>query len=73
MSSALAGRFFTASATWEALLTINASYTNRMIEQDFSSKRSNQSKGNKSVVKTPSSVSMVNVSLKHFLELFFRI
>ena len=38
-----------------------------------SSKRSNQSKGNKSVIKTPSSLSMVNVSLKHFLELFFKI
>ena len=36
-------------------------------------KRSNNSKDNKSVVKTPSSVSMVKTSLKHLLELFCRI
>ena len=36
-------------------------------------KVSNNSKDNKSVVKTPGSVSMVKISLKHFLELFHRI
>ena len=35
-------------------------------------KRINNSKDNKAVVKTPSSVSMVKMSLKHFLELFCR-
>ena len=33
----------------------------------------NKSKDNKSVVKTPSSVPMVKISLKHCLELFGRI
>ena len=33
-------------------------------------KRSNNSKDNKAVVKTPSSVSRVKTSLKHFLEVF---
>ena len=35
-------------------------------------KRINNSKDNKAVVKTPNSVSMVKMSLKHFLELFCR-
>ena len=39
----------------------------------LSGKRSNNSKENKSVVKTPGSVSMVKISLQHFLELFCRI
>ena len=39
----------------------------------FSGKGSNKGKDNKSVVKTPSSVSMVKISLKHFLELSCRI
>ena len=39
----------------------------------LSGKRSNNSKDNKSVVKTPSSISMVKMSLKHILEQFHRI
>ena len=42
-------------------------------DKQLSSKRSNNSKDNNSVVKTPSSVSMVKTSLKHFPELFYRI
>ena len=39
----------------------------------LSGKRSKDSKDTKSVVKTPSSVPVVKISLKHFLELFCRI
>ena len=39
----------------------------------LSGMRSNNSKDNKSVVKTPSSVSVVKISLKHFPELLCRI
>ena len=40
---------------------------------DLKDKRSSDSKYNKSVVKIPSSVSMVKISLKHFLEQFCKI
>ena len=39
----------------------------------FSGKRNSNSKDNKSVVKTPSSVSVVKIGLKYFLELFYRL
>ena len=39
----------------------------------FSGKRNNNSKDNKSVVKTPRSVSVVKIGLKYFLELFCRL
>ena len=42
-------------------------------ETVLSGKRSNNSKDNKSVAKTPNSITIVKISLKHYLELYSRI
>ena len=66
-------RFDSWSGSYILPATTRTQCSQKKKKKKLSGKRSNNSKDNKSVVKTLGFVSMVKISLEPFLELFYRI